>query len=86
MLTCYPFVGQMFNANISLYYPDGDPDGWKLFKPTTMRAMKFARLAMLIRIAYHVIPVVQKIPAVAIVIRGCRYLNDFLSCVLMFCL
>jgi hypothetical protein len=64
----------MFNANISLYYPEGDPNGWSLFRPTIMRTMKFARLAMLIRIAYHVIPVVQKVPAVAIVIRGCRLL------------
>jgi hypothetical protein len=66
------FLLQIFNANLSLLYPQGDPQGWVVFKPTMMRTIKFARLAIIVRLLYHVLPHLYSISAARIVIRGCR--------------
>eukprot|EP00960_Hanusia_phi_P056623 763329-Hanusia_phi.AAC.3 len=68
LLTCR----QIFDANISLFWREGDPGGFTLFTPTGPRVLKFARLAIVVKFFYHLIFAVQSIPIVAIILRGFR--------------
>ena len=61
----------MLNANISLRYTHGEP-GWTFLTPTAPREIKFLRMAVVIRVAYRVIPLVSSIPIVAVILRGFR--------------
>jgi hypothetical protein len=71
VLTELTFGEQVLNANISLRYTHGEP-GWTILTPTGPRELKFLRLAIVIRVAYRVIPLISSIPIVAVILRGFR--------------
>ncbi len=71
VLTELTFGEQVLNANISLRYTHGEPD-WSILTPTGPRSLKFLRLAIVIRVAYRVIPLISSIPIVAVILRGFR--------------
>eukprot|EP00961_Rhodomonas_salina_P083764 1125614-Rhodomonas_salina.3 len=53
-------------------YPSGDPNGWQFFTPTAPRIIKFLRMAVLLRVLYQIVMIIQQIPIVAVILRGFR--------------
>jgi len=83
-LTEFTLGVQVLNANISLLKTHGE-EGWMIFTPSAPREIKFLRLAIVIRVAYRVIPLISSIPIVAVILRGFRGTSRIIVAFVLLC-